>query len=216
MAFWQLPPMRGMATSPSLLRYLSVMAALALGLMAKPILVTWPLVFLLLDYWPLRRQFNSRLLLEKLPLCLLVALSAAVTFSRTGRLARWLRWNPHRWPSDWAGRLRSTLATLASPPGRMAWRPCTIRRPSQVIGRRSRRGCFSCSLPSALWGARRGQRWLAVGWLFYLSTLLPMIGLVQAGVQVMPDRSMYLPQIGIAIALAWSVTHLAGCGAMAL
>ena len=58
---------------------------------------------------------------------------------------------------------------------------------------------------AAIWGAKRGQPWLAAGWLFYLITLLPMIGLVQAGVQVMPDRSLYLPQIGLSIALVWGV-----------
>ncbi len=62
----------------------------------------------------------------------------------------------------------------------------------------------------AVWGAMRGYRWLAVGWLFYLGTLLPTIGIVQAGVQVMPDRSLYLPQIGLSIVLAWGTAHVAG------
>ena len=62
----------------------------------------------------------------------------------------------------------------------------------------------------ALWGAWRGQRWLAVGWFWYLGTLVPTIGLVQVGVQVMADRFLYLPQIGICVALVWGAAYLAG------
>ena len=56
---------------------------------------------------------------------------------------------------------------------------------------------------AALWGAWRGQRWLAVGWFWYVGTLLPVIGLVQVNWQVMADRFLYLPQIGICVALVW-------------
>jgi Flp pilus assembly protein TadD len=62
----------------------------------------------------------------------------------------------------------------------------------------------------ALWGARRGQRWLAVGWFWYLGTLAPTIGLVQVGSQVMADRFLYLPQIGLCVALVWGAAHVAG------
>ena len=62
----------------------------------------------------------------------------------------------------------------------------------------------------ALWGAWRGQRWLAVGWFWYLGTLAPTIGLVQVGLQVMADRFLYLPQIGICVALVWGAAHVAG------
>ncbi len=62
----------------------------------------------------------------------------------------------------------------------------------------------------SVWGARRGHRWLAVGWFWYLGTLLPTIGLVQVGAQVMADRFLYLPQIGLCVAVVWGVAHLTG------
>jgi Flp pilus assembly protein TadD len=199
------------ARSPGPVRYLSVAAAFALGLMAKPILVTWPLVLLLLDYWPLRRQFTSRLLLEKAPLFLLAAASAAITFlaHRSRGAVATLESAPlaerlARAATQYVGYLGKTVwtenlaAMYNAPPMSSYWPPLAAGLLLAVV------------TAITLLGARSGRRWLAVGWLFFLLVLLPMIGLVQAGAQVMPDRSMYLPQIGITIALAWGVTNLAG------
>ena len=63
---------------------------------------------------------------------------------------------------------------------------------------------------TAAWFAHRGRRWLVVAWLWYLITLLPTIGLVQVGMQVMADRFLYLPQIGLCLAAAWLLAELAG------
>jgi tetratricopeptide (TPR) repeat protein len=199
------------ARQPSVISYLAVFVALALGLMGKPILVTWPLVFLLLDYWPLQRWYSNWLLVEKVPLCLLVAASGMVTFL--------------------AHRSQGAVASLESAPlaerlaraaieyvrylGKTAW-PIDLSAmyndaftasywPAVAAGM-----LLALFTAGALWGAWRGQRWLAVGWLFYMGTLLPMIGLVQAGAQVTPDRSMYLPQIGISIVLTWGAAQIAG------
>jgi tetratricopeptide (TPR) repeat protein len=198
------------ARGPSMLRYLSVAAALTLGLMAKPMLVTWPLVFLLLDYWPLQRPFRAGLLLEKAPLLLLVAASAAVTFlaQRSGGSVISLESVPiyqriARGAVLYIVYLGKTLwpANLAA-----AYPAAPIERCWPALGA----GALLALLTAgALWGARRGQRWLAVGWFWYLGTLLPTIGLVQVGSQVMADRFLYLPQIGACVALAWGAAHAA-------
>ncbi len=62
---------------------------------------------------------------------------------------------------------------------------------------------------AAIWGARHGRRWLAVGWFWYLGTLLPVIGLVQTGTEVMADRFLYLPQIGLSVAAVWGGAEFA-------
>jgi tetratricopeptide (TPR) repeat protein len=245
------------AGGPSVVRYLLVAAALALGLMAKPILVTWPLVFLLLDYWPLGRFSQRRvggagksssdgalreparktderfqgsdsvrnpavsqrfaprtlqvLVVEKIPLLLLVAASAVVTFL--------------------AQRSRGTLISLEAVPisariaraavlyvvylGKSLW-PVNLaalypQGPMESYWPALGAGVLLALLTAgALWGAWCGQRWLAVGWFWYLGILLPTIGLVQAGSQVMADRFLYLPQIGLCMALVWGTAHIAG------
>ncbi len=226
------------ARRPSLLRYLSVAAALALGLMAKPMLVTWPLLFLLLDYWPLGRvnggwwsadgkepeqtpstvhrppstvhrpPFTSlpRLVVEKIPLLLLVAVSAAVTFlaQRASGAVITLESVPisartARAAVLYAAYLGKTLwpANLASVP---VYSAAPMESTWTALGAGVLLGLLTAA---ALWGAWRGQRWLAVGWFWYVGTLLPVIGLVQVNWQVMADRFLYLPQIGICVALVW-------------
>jgi tetratricopeptide (TPR) repeat protein len=245
------------ARGPSVVRYLVVAAALGLGLMAKPVLVTWPLVFLLLDYWPLGRVSQRRaggagksssdgalreptqntderfqgsdsvrnpavsqrfaprtlqaLIVEKIPLLLLVAASAAVTFmaERSGGSVTSLQSVPI------FARIARAAVLYVAYLGKTVWpvslaalypdAPVPSFWPALVAG-----VLLALLTGGALWGARRGRQWLAVGWLWYLGTLLPTIGLVQVGLQVMADRFLYLPQIGLCIALAWGAAHLAG------
>jgi tetratricopeptide (TPR) repeat protein len=202
------------ARLPSAGRYLAVAAALALGLMAKPMLVTWPLLFLLLDYWPLNR-FAGRitlrrlgpLVVEKLPLMLLVAASAAVAVlaQRSAGAIISLQSMPFsaricRAGVLYAGYIRKTL-----------W-PANLTiycgdSPAHFWPALGAGTLLLLLTAAALWGARRGQRWLAVGWLWFLAALLPTIGLVQVGVQVEADRFLYLPQIGLCVAVAWAASH---------
>jgi tetratricopeptide (TPR) repeat protein len=239
------------ARGPSVARCLVVAAALALGLMAKPVLVTWPLVFLLLDYWPLGRFSQHRvggagksssddalrepaqnpderirgsdsvrnppvsqrfaprtlpmLVVEKIPLLLLVAASAVVTFlaQRSSGEVISLQSVPI------SARIARAAALYVVYLGKTLW-PVNLavvypRGPMESFWPALGAGLLLAALTvGALWGARRGQRWLAVGWLWYLLTLLPTIGLVQVGLQVRADRFLYLPQIGICVALVWA------------
>ncbi len=201
--------------APNIVRYFLVVLMLALGLMAKPVLVTWPFVFLLLDYWPLRRPLGWRLLLEKVPLVIAVASCAAVTFllqgaggnvsslssvSALARLGRTMSlylsyMRVSFWPAN--------LSLYAIPKSESYWWGAAAA------------GVLALLTVGAVELARRGQRWLAVGWFWFLGTFVPTIGLVQVGAQVQADRFLYLPQIGLWIAVVWSaaVDPLRGCPA---
>ena len=258
------------ARQPSLLRYLSVAAALALGLMAKPMLVTWPFLFLLLDYWPLGRwqgagehggkgegeirrggEWESgrgrnpplspspylpippsplpftdplrrcpdrplstsflRLVVEKIPLLLLVAASAAVTFlaQQSGGSVISLESVPI------SQRISRAAVLYVDYLGKTLW-PANLAAMYPIVPMETHWPALGAgillALPTAgaLWGAWRGQRWLAVGWFWYLGTLAPTIGLVQVGSYVMADRFLYLPQIGLCVALVWGAAQMAG------
>jgi hypothetical protein len=197
------------AHRPSVVRYLLVAAALALGLMAKPMLVTWPVLLLLLDFWPLRRQWNVQLLVEKVPLLLIVAVFAGIAFvgqqsqntvaslesvPLTERIARApVLYVDYLWKSLWP----LDLAVLYP------------KEPLQNYGLAFGTATLLVLLTSAaFWGARRGKPWLAVGWLWFLGTLVPVIGLVQVGSVFQADRFLYLPQIGLCVAIVWGAADL--------
>ena len=199
------PAYLGYARRPySLLRYLTVTVLFALGLMAKPMLVTLPFVLLLLDYWPLGRIFCVRLVVEKIPLFVLAAASAAVTFlaQRSGGTVVSLASVPI------SARLARAALLYVTYLGKTLW-PLNLAAaypaaPMERAWAALGAGALLAMLTAgALWGAWCGQRWLAAGWFWYLGTLLPTIGLIQVGMQVMADRFLYLPQIGICVAVAW-------------
>src|SRR5438128_3449740 len=206
------------AEAPSSSRYVSIAIALALGLLAKPMLVTWPFVMLLLDYWPLRRfELTSRkdfirrlgpLVREKLPLFALAAASAIMTLiaQSRGGAVRTLAHDPIAlrlsialvsyvkyllltfWPND--------LAVYYPFAGILAW---------QVIG-----AAFLLIGITALCVFQRKIRpYLLVGWLWFLGTLVPVIGLVQVCGQIMADRYLYIPSIGLFIALVFGLADIA-------
>jgi tetratricopeptide (TPR) repeat protein len=187
-------------------RYLAVVGGLALGLMAKPMLVTLPFTLLLLDWWPLgrlRKQTDVRpLVLEKLPLFALVAASSVVTWivqSAAGVMA----------PLPLATRVGHAAITYVEYLGKMVW-PLHL----SAIYPHPARAPLEAVVPSALLLAlvtavavwqRRQRPYLLVGWLWYLGTLVPVIGLVQVGASAMADRFTYVPLLGIFVALAWLV-----------
>jgi tetratricopeptide (TPR) repeat protein len=199
----------GYVRRPSVARMGLVALALAAGLASKPMLVTFPAALLLLDWWPLRRlQTGStvRALAEKLPLVALVAASCVVTIVAQGeggaigrspaircRCASRTR-SCRGWRT--CGRRSGPWASPSST--RIPRRRC--RRP-RVAARRS-----SLLAITALAVTVRDRRpWVPVGWLWYLGTLVPVIGLVQAGEQAMADRFTYVPLIGIFVLVAWSL-----------
>jgi Flp pilus assembly protein TadD len=208
------------AEAPSVRRYAWTFITLALGLLAKPMLVTWPFVMLLLDYWPLQRfEITSRrevatkvwpLVREKLPLFALVAASAVVTsvaqshagavrtfidFPFTLRLSNALLSYAKYlllalWPND--------LAVYYPFPdaGIPAW---------QIIGA----ALLLIAITAFCFFQRKGRPYLIVGWLWFVGTLVPVIGLVQVGGQSMADRYFYIPSIGLFIALVFELADIA-------
>ena len=215
----------GYARRPfSLLRYLGVAGLFVLGLMAKPMLVTLPLVLLLLDFWPLGRmnpaapedsptaagqlsRFGwrlARLLAEKIPLLILSAGFSVLAVFTQGGFVQTLEQCPMSW------RLANVVVAYVTylrqffyPVGLAAYYPFPKGTLPlwEVVG--------ACLLLTAITIAAivswRKAPYLLVGWLWYLGMLVPVIGFVHLGAQAMADRYTYLPQIGLCIALTWGL-----------
>ncbi|MGD9269797.1 MAG: tetratricopeptide repeat protein [Syntrophobacterales bacterium] len=209
---------------PGLNRYLPVLLFFSLGLLAKPMVVTLPFVLLLLDFWPLgRTQFHQagtdnrplqqkvsvfRLVWEKIPLFALAAISIVVTFAaqQQGGALKSLEAFPL------TTRIANALISYLSYIGKMIWpHNLAVYYPhsgSIPVWQAAGAGLtLICVTVLVIWTARK-RPYLAVGWLWYLGTLVPVIGLVQVGSQAMADRYTYLPLVGLFIALAWGVPCL--------
>ncbi len=198
--------------------YWLALAFFALGLMSKPMLVTLPFVMLLLDYWPLERfkvqgsRFSLQgLFLEKWPFFLLVLISCIVTFlvQRHGEAVMTIQQFPLRlrvanaliacerylgkafWPSN--------LAILYPLPNHLSWIRAMAATAVGLLG----------GISWFVWRTHRQRPYLLVGWLWFLGTLVPVIGLVQVGSAAMADRYTYFPLVGVFIAVAFGVRDLA-------
>jgi protein O-mannosyl-transferase len=201
---------------PSVGRYLIVALVVALGLMSKPMLVTIPFVLLLLDYWPLRR-FESRksnnghqplrLVLEKVPLIALSAISSTVTFLAQRGAIGWTEQLPI------SERVTNALVAYVVYIRQMLW-PAGLavfyphpenRLPAWEV---SFAFIVLVGITLAALLLRRKRPYFVTGWLWYLGMLVPVIGLVQVGWQGHADRYTYLPQIGLYIAVTWAVGDL--------
>lgn len=192
------------AERPSLPRYLAVVAALALGLAAKPMLVTLPFVLLLLDLWPLGRFRPGRLrplLLEKLPLLALsAAASAATLVAQRGALAEAL---------PLGQRLANALVAYATYLGKIllprdlaVFYPMPPALPTWKVAGAA---LLLAVLTAAALQLGRRATYLPVGWFWFLGMLVPVIGLVQVGSQSMADRYTYLPAVGLFLIAAWGL-----------
>ena len=204
----------------TLWRYLAVALCLALGLMSKPMLVTLPFVLLLLDYWPLGRlkpgshatespltPSLTQVLLEKIPLLALsVAASAATVMIQTGAMA----------PADYlplSRRIGNALISYVTyltqmfyPVGLAVfypYRPQDLRLWEAALAL-----VLLTAISAGAFVLRRTRPYLLVGWLWYLGMLVPVIGFIQVGGQAYADRYTYLPQIGIALLVAWAVKDI--------
>lgn len=200
------------AQCPAAGRFGLVVIAFLLGLLAKPMLVTLPFVLLLLDWWPLgrwRREPLARLLVEKIPLFALAAAASVLTIviqhrgggiaslqviSFPDRLANAITsygWYLEKtfWPTG--------LAIIYSHPlSNWHWGPLLLSLIVLVV-----------VTVVAVCSATRWP-WLIVGWLWFLGTLVPVLGLIQSGEQSRADRFVYIPHIGLFLALVW------GCAAI--
>jgi protein O-mannosyl-transferase len=194
----------------------------SLGLLSKPMVVTLPFVLLLLDYWPLGRCPKSkvqspksekeaagvswvRLLAEKVPFFVLSGLECAATF--------------------WAQKAGNSVVTATAfpVPDRIAnalvayvlylWKtvcPMDLAAPypfshEWTFAQAGGAGLLLVAITAAVLWRARARPYLAVGWFWFLGTLVPVIGLVQVGMQFMADRYTYIPLMGVFIAVAWSI-----------
>ncbi|HEV2437716.1 MAG TPA: tetratricopeptide repeat protein [Verrucomicrobiae bacterium] len=200
------------AKKPGAATYLLTLSMFVLGLMCKPMVVTLPFVLLLLDFWPLNRfspdaprpaKSIGRLVFEKAPFLLLSLASSTVTFlvQRAGGAVSSLDSVPlpFRIANTAISYLRYVSKTFLPVDLAVFYPPPTHWPLGLVIAS----GLFvlACSVLS-VWLARR-HPYLLVGWFWYLGTLIPVIGLVQVGRQAMADRYMYVPGIGLFMAIVW-------------
>ncbi len=203
--------------APRVWKYALVFALLALSLLAKPMLVTFPFLLLVLDFWPLDRANArrigrlswKRLALEKIPLFVLVAAISCVALLAQ-RDANALP------PSDFLSgpqRLANAVVSYARylamavfPSDLIPYypHPNAALSPWQIAGA----AAALAGISAFAWRARAQAPHLLAGWLWYLGTLVPVIGLVQVGGQALADRYTYIPLTGIYIAAAWSLAEL--------
>jgi protein O-mannosyl-transferase len=196
------------AERPGRGRYLAVLLWFCLGLMSKPMIVTLPVLLLVLDSWPLRR-LTWAAVREKIPFFALAAVSAIATFlvqqssgavKELARLPIGLRIEnaivscamyclKTIWPSG--------LAVFYPYPAAFEWWMVAAV------------GLAVAVITALALRSFRSAPYLAAGWLWFLMTLAPVIGLVQVGAQARADRYMYVPLVGLAIMLAWGAADLA-------
>jgi tetratricopeptide (TPR) repeat protein len=228
------------AAKPQWRRYLAVAAFFILGLLSKPMVVSLPCVLLLLDYWPLMRLAPRsetvktiepsldnhegpakaespvrpsifQLVLEKVPLFLIAAVSSVVTVSAQrsgGAIAS----------SDilpLATRIANGVAAYAGYIYKTIW-PTQLAvfyphpRSSLSWWQIASSALLLIAVSAIVVWRGTERRYLLVGWLWYLGTLLPVIGLIQVGGQGSADRYLYIPMIGLLIMAVWSVADWAG------
>ena len=212
----------------SLKNYLLVIIFFSLGLMSKPMLVTFPFVLLLLDFWPLKRfhykndylfqsertthygsKGNYRLILEKVPLFIPVVISCVLTFfaqKSEGAVQALLS-------LSLKNRIENALVSYVNYILKMFWpsklavfypHPGDTFPAWQIFGAAL---LISCACFLAIRAAKK-YPYIVIGLFWYLGTLVPVIGLVQVGEQAMADRYTYIPLIGLFIIVAWGVLDL--------
>jgi Flp pilus assembly protein TadD len=231
------------ALKPDARRYALVALLFVLGLASKPMVITLPAVFLLVDVWPLNRIAGwgppqepagepggrkrslqrpapkfvliapqlpwSRILLEKLPFFLLSAGSAVITvIAQRSNAIRSLEKFPL------GVRLENAIYAYAMYLWKMFW-PAGLALYYPHPGRRlaawqvGLAAVFLITVSGLVWRQRRVRPYLVIGWLWYLGTLVPVIGIIQVGDQAMADRYAYIPLIGIFVMVVWGISDWA-------
>jgi tetratricopeptide (TPR) repeat protein len=196
------------ARNPGPTRYVGALVALAISLLAKPMYVTLPALMVLLDWWPLgrvKRAGNWAILLpEKVPFLVMALASCYVTV-----LAQ------HQAEAITAlpltVRLRNALDAYVIYIGKSFWPVdlCVLYPLHDIsITRTTLDAAILVAISCAAWVNAGKRPYLLFGWLWFLVTLLPVIGLVQVGNQALADRYTYLPQTGLAIMVVWSARAL--------
>ena len=207
------------AKRPGFYRYLPPLLFFSLGLMAKPMVVTLPFVLILLDYWPLGRihfmksnygvgyQSIYFIILEKLPFFILSVISCVITYMVQ---------------QDWGAiisqlplklRVANALCSYTNYITKMIW-PHDLAifypHPGNTLPQWQIMGSVLLLIIMSLLTIRfvQSHPYALVGWLWYLGTLVPVIGIVQAGAQAMADRYTYISLIGLFIVISWGIPNL--------
>jgi tetratricopeptide (TPR) repeat protein len=192
--------------------YLLVLVLFALGLMAKPMLVTLPFVLLLMDYWALERLKSlrdlPRLIIEKLPFFVLSAVSSYITVlaQRSVGAVESLEYLPlgTRFINALVSYAKY-IVTLFYPAKLAVWYPYDRDFPLvQIVGALV---LLAGITAFCLWQIRT-RKYLLMGWLWFLGTLVPVIGIVQVGAQPLADRYTYIPYFGLFLMLVWGLSDL--------
>jgi len=221
--FWVLTLLAYQRYSTNLSRanYFSALGFYAAALMSKPMAVSLPFVLLLLDYWPLRRSpqrisgapqdgsiskrgWTDSLLLEKLPFFLLAGVSALMTVAAQNRAGT------VKEVATWSESILNALAGYGTYLAKMVWPGhLVVLYPynSQPIWKVVAAGFVLIGVSVSLW-IWRTRRYLLVGWLWYLITLLPVSGIIRIGEHSIADRYSYIPLIGPFIAISWGTWEL--------
>ncbi len=201
----------GYAARPGARRYAATLGFFVLALMAKPMAVTLPFVLLLLDYWPLKRVQNKSLralFWEKTPffaatlgVCVLTMLAQEQAIASTAGLTVLQRL------ANVVVAYAHYLGAMFVPQNLAVFYPYQLFRPASTIWL----ACLVIAAVSllAMFNARR-RPYLLIGWLWYLGTLVPVIGLVQVGDQAWADRYTYLPLIGLFVFVVWGAAEWIG------
>ena len=218
------------AERPSIRRYPWVLLAFCLGVLAKPMVVTLPFVLLLLDFWPLcqlqlrgeakktscrwqsvelarEKLSGRRLILEKMPLVILAAVLSVITFmiQRSGNIVASLETLPV------SVRAANAVVSYVGYIRKMIWpSDLAMYYPYQNLALGLVIMCFVilAAVTAVVIVMRRRRRYPLVGWFWFIGTLIPVIGLVQAGSQAMADRCTYVSGIGIYIIVGWGVAEI--------
>jgi Flp pilus assembly protein TadD len=196
----------------------------ACSLMSKPMLVTFPFLLLLLDYWPLERlrlevrssssaipriRHLRSAIVEKLPFFAMSLVSSVITLTAQQQSMASLN---HISPGVRVGTAAVAYVTylckMACPTGLAVFYPYPLSGSfstwQEIFSLTLLAGITACA-----WRWKTRQPWLVVGWLWYLGTLVPVIGLVQVGSQAMADRYTYLPMLGVCIMVVWMIAEWA-------
>jgi len=215
-------------------RYLLVVLLFACGLMSKPMVITFPFMLLLLDYWPYQRLASSgpahasrltTLVIEKIPFFALSAASAVITIyaQRSGGALGSSKLLPVGW------RVNNTMYSYFVyivkefwPSGLAVFYPHPENH--LALWKVAAALVFILAITWLVW-RYRNRKYLTTGWLWYLGTMLPVIGIVQVGRQAMADRYAYIPFVGLFVMTVWVLAELGSglklsrsivlCGALA-
>lgn len=190
-------------------RYWLAWLCFALGLMCKPMLVTWPFVLLLLDYWPLQRLTRGaiwRRIVEKIPFLVLTLAFCVATFLAQRRGMSTLAHMTIGY------RCENALLAYAGYLEKMFWPAgLAIYYPLPehlLLGPPVLSGVVLAGITVLAWVLRQRFPFVLLGWFWYLGTIIPVIGLVQVGGQAMADRYTYIPSLGIFVAVIWGLYEL--------